>query len=72
MRSDIVHGDFPIFHPQYGETDSGFETISSHYWNIARLFDKGVAVVIAILQDLIKNDSSEYRFEERVDCHRLS
>jgi hypothetical protein len=71
LRSDIVHGDYPIFRPRYNEVDADFERVSPHYWEIVRAFDKGVSVVIALLQDLIKNDSSSYTFEETITYRRL-
>ena len=66
IRSDIAHGDFPLFRPRYGETDNGFKAVEDHYWKISREIDKGVAIVVATLQFLIKNDASSLSFIETI------
>lgn len=66
LRSDIVHGDFPIFRPRYGEEDAGFDVVEERYWEISRAIDRGVSIILATLQDLIVRNSDYYVFKEEV------
>lgn len=66
LRSDIAHGDFPLFRPRYEETDLGFKEAEKHYWEISQEIDKGVAVLIGTLQFLIENNASSMSFKESV------
>lgn len=66
LRSDIVHGDFPIFRPRYGEEDSGFDTVERRYWEISGAIDRGVSIIIATVQDLIIKNSDYYAFKEEI------
>lgn len=64
LRSDISHGDFPLFRPGYADTDKGFEEIENHYWHISREIDKGTSIVLATIQFLIKNKAGSMSFSE--------
>lgn len=66
FRSNITHGDFPLFRPRYHETDAGFEAVENYYWKISQEIDKGVAMIISTLQFLIKNDAQSLLFIETV------
>lgn len=66
FRSDITHGDFPLFRPRYHETDAGFEAVESYYWEISKEIDKGVAMIISTLQFLIKNEAQSLSFIEKI------
>jgi hypothetical protein len=66
LRSDIVHGDFPLFRPKYGETDENFSVVEEHYWKISQAVDRGVSVILATLQDLILRDANTYKFKETI------
>jgi hypothetical protein len=66
LRSDIVHGDFPIFRPRYGEEDSGFDVVEERYWEISGAIDRGVSIIIATMQDLILKNSNHYSFKEEI------
>ncbi|MCO7222726.1 hypothetical protein [Pleionea sp. CnH1-48] len=66
LRSDIVHGDFPIFRPRYDEEDSGFKFVEDRYWEVSREIDRGVSIVITTLQDLINKKSDYYLFKEEI------
>lgn len=66
LRSDIVHGDFPIFRPRYGEEDSGFDIVQERYWEISGAIDRGVSIIIATIQDLIIKNSDYYTFSEEI------
>lgn len=66
IRSDIVHGDFPIFRPRYGEDDSGFDAVEERYWEISGAIDRGVSIIIATIQDLIIKNSDYYAFKEEI------
>lgn len=72
LRSDIAHGDFPLFRPRYGETDNGFKAVEDHYWKISQEIDKGIAIVVATLQFLIKNEASSLSFIETVSVEAYS
>ncbi|PSU42605.1 hypothetical protein C9J12_28840 [Photobacterium frigidiphilum] len=66
LRSDIAHGDFPLFRPRYRETDAGFEAVEKHYWEISQEVDKGIALVIATLQFLVRNGAERMVFKEEI------
>jgi len=66
LRSDIVHGDFPLFRPQFNEEDESFNAIEEYYWKLSQAIDRGISVTIGTLQDLIVNDASKYVFEEKI------
>lgn len=66
IRSDIVHGDFPIFRPRYSEEDSGFDVVEERYWQISGAIDRGVSIIIATIQDLIIKNSDYYVFKEEI------
>lgn len=66
LRSDIAHGDFPIFRPRYDEEDSGFKVVEDRYWEVSSEIDRGVSIVIATLQDLINKKSDYYIFKEEI------
>ncbi len=66
LRSDIVHGDFPVFRPRYGEEESGFDIVEKRYWEISGAIDRGVSIIIATVQDLIIKNSDYYAFKEEI------
>jgi hypothetical protein len=66
LRSDIVHGDFPLFRPHYRNSDENFIVVEDHYWKISHAVDRGVSVILGTLQDLIMRDANSYTFEETI------
>ena len=71
LRSDIVHGDYPIFRPRYFENHESYEYASSEYEHINELFTNGVSVIVAIMQDFILHNCSFYKFNEKIIVDRV-
>ena len=67
LRSRIIHGDYPIIRPSYyHEKDEDVNNyISEYFVPIIR----SIAVVLSLMQDLIKHSSTEYEFKETI--HRI-
>ncbi|RCJ29027.1 hypothetical protein A6770_01130 [Nostoc minutum NIES-26] len=64
-RSQIAHGSMPILRPSdlYDRDESSIEDyIEEFYGSI----DEAVAVILAVLQDLIRNNAREYCFLQNV------
>lgn len=70
LRSDIVHGNAVIFRPYFGDTDTGFQSVEPHYSHLDQMLAQGLAVVVGLLQDLIRTNSASYRFEENITVFR--
>ena len=69
LRSRIIHGDHPIIRPtHYQELDEDVENHISEYFTP---IDKTLAVILAILQDLIIHSSIEYEFKETFNRSKL-
>ena len=66
LRSEIVHGDFPLFRPHFNEADESFFQVEEQYWMLSKTIDKGISVILGTLQNLIVNDASKYVFDERI------
>lgn len=65
VRSKIAHGDAEMTRPNlYDYNDDALD--HAYEAKNKRLMEKGVSAIIAILQDLIENDSTEYIFEQAV------
>lgn len=62
LRSKIAHGDFPIIRPDMITEDESVKH-ASRLWTPV---DRAKAVIIALLQALIRHESTGFHFEEKV------
>lgn len=66
LRSDIAHGDFPIFRPSYKEVDEHFDAVSGQYWKVSNAINRGVSIILATIQNLIVSNADHYVFSEKI------
>ena len=65
MRSRIIHGDTPVLRP--GEKGIAYNPELLRIGNeAAELEGKAVAALLALLQDMVRNNIRAYRFEQRL------
>jgi hypothetical protein len=69
LRSQIVHGSYPIFRPM-DDRDKENEALTI-YFEINQLIENGISVILALLQDLILHNKSEYVFEKKINVKRI-
>ena len=69
LRSNIAHGTYPIVREHSAHEESP-EVAQYHEQYFVPLV-RGVAALLAILQDMISTGSSEYRFEQHEDTFRV-
>ena len=67
MRSKIVHGDVPSIRVGC----QGYNTIEYMIKKYELASNRGITVIIAILQDLIETNSKRYVFPTRVQRERI-
>lgn len=70
IRSDIVHGDYPIIRPGYSRNDESIKKAEIQVDEIMEYTYKGIAVILAILQDLIISSANSYEFKESISVQR--
>lgn len=64
-RSRIAHGDYEMARPSlYHYNDPALDDV--YRSDIRKMMEKGVSVLIAVLQDLIHNNATEYKFDQTV------
>lgn len=65
LRSRIAHGSIPVLRPAYCNIDhsQAVEDYIAQFWEP---IDQAIAVLLAILQDLIINESRGYHFGQQV------
>lgn len=66
LRSDIVHGEYPIFRPRFEEVDEHFDESSEYYWELVDAVYTGMSIILAIMQDLAAQDAERYSFQEKI------
>ncbi|MFH0235433.1 hypothetical protein ACGRPC_18630 [Vibrio diabolicus] len=70
LRSDIVHGEYPIFRPRFEEVDEHFDDSSEYYWKLVDAVYAGMSIILAIAQDLALEDADRYTFQEKIIVSR--
>lgn len=70
LRSKVVHGEYPVFHPRYFDVSDAVEEEDHQYNEVNDILYKGLALLLALLQDLIESDASTYEFRYSMTVHR--